>query len=174
MENKTLDNPLVVPERAQLPHLRRLDAAGEGPDAVSRSPSWPDNIPLLYYAYHIMVGLGTIFIADHGGRGIAALARRALRVALDAVGPDAERSVSVHRQHRRLDDGRIRTPALAGLWPDAHRRRLLEAVSAGNAWFTLLGFMGMYTCFPSCSSFWCSARLSTARWRTQLSAAEVK
>jgi len=25
--------------------------------------NWPDNIPLLYYAYHIMVGLGTIFIA---------------------------------------------------------------------------------------------------------------
>jgi cytochrome bd-type quinol oxidase subunit 1 len=24
---------------------------------------WPDNIPLLYYSYHIMVGLGTIFIA---------------------------------------------------------------------------------------------------------------
>ena len=27
------------------------------------SQNWPDNIPLLYYSYHIMVGLGTIFIA---------------------------------------------------------------------------------------------------------------
>jgi cytochrome bd ubiquinol oxidase subunit II len=25
--------------------------------------AWPDNIPLLYYSYHIMVGLGTLFIA---------------------------------------------------------------------------------------------------------------
>jgi cytochrome d ubiquinol oxidase subunit I len=24
--------------------------------------TWPDNIPLLYYSYHIMVGLGTFFI----------------------------------------------------------------------------------------------------------------
>ena len=24
---------------------------------------WPDNVELLYYAYHIMVGLGTILIA---------------------------------------------------------------------------------------------------------------
>ena len=24
---------------------------------------WPDNVPLLYYSFHIMVGLGTIFIA---------------------------------------------------------------------------------------------------------------
>jgi cytochrome bd ubiquinol oxidase subunit I len=24
---------------------------------------WPDNIPLLYFSYHIMVGLGTVFIA---------------------------------------------------------------------------------------------------------------
>ncbi len=24
---------------------------------------WPDRIPLLYFSYHIMVGLGTIFIA---------------------------------------------------------------------------------------------------------------
>ena len=47
---------------------------------------WPDNVPLLYYSYHIMVGLGTIFI------GIMVLAafmlwrRRLLRVALDALG----------------------------------------------------------------------------------------
>ncbi len=24
---------------------------------------WPTNIPLLYYSYHIMAGLGTIFVA---------------------------------------------------------------------------------------------------------------
>ncbi|HEY0128184.1 MAG TPA: cytochrome ubiquinol oxidase subunit I, partial [Rubrobacteraceae bacterium] len=24
--------------------------------------NWPDNIPLLYYSYHVMVGLGSIFI----------------------------------------------------------------------------------------------------------------
>ena len=33
-----------------------------GLDAFPRS-EWPDNIPLLYFSYHIMVGLGTIFMA---------------------------------------------------------------------------------------------------------------
>ena len=29
---------------------------------------WPDNVELLYYSYHIMVGLGTLFIADRWRR----------------------------------------------------------------------------------------------------------
>ena len=52
----------------------------QGPGRVPRD-DWPDNIPLLYYSYHIMVGLGTIFIAVHGGLGLAAVARPAVRVA---------------------------------------------------------------------------------------------
>src|SRR6266699_3580572 len=28
---------------------------------------WPDNVELLYYCYHIMVGLGTIFLAVMAG-----------------------------------------------------------------------------------------------------------
>ena len=27
---------------------------------------WPHNVELLYYSYHIMVGLGTLFILDDG------------------------------------------------------------------------------------------------------------
>ena len=39
---------------------------------------WPDNIPLLYYSYHIMVGLGTIFIAVMAAVARLAVARPAL------------------------------------------------------------------------------------------------
>jgi len=41
---------------------QRWGAEVKGLDAFPRE-IWPDNIPLLYYSYHIMVGLGTIFIA---------------------------------------------------------------------------------------------------------------
>ena len=36
-------------------------------------------------------------------------------------------------------------PALAGLRTDAHRDGYSKLVSAGNGWFTFLGFLGMYT-----------------------------
>jgi len=41
---------------------RRWNARVEGLTSFPRE-DWPDNVPLLYYAYHIMVGLGTMFIA---------------------------------------------------------------------------------------------------------------
>jgi cytochrome d ubiquinol oxidase subunit I len=34
----------------------------KGLDAFPRD-LWPDNIPLLYFSYHLMVGLGTVLIA---------------------------------------------------------------------------------------------------------------
>ena len=106
---------------------------------------WPDNIPLLYYSYHIMVGLGTIFIAIMVVCGLAAVARQAVQRALDALDSDAGSAVPLHRQHRGLDDRGTRPPALAGLWPDAHRGRILQDGFRRQRLFTLLGFMGMYT-----------------------------
>ena len=41
---------------------RRWNAEVQGLNEFPQQ-DWPDNIPLLYYSYHIMVGLGTIFIA---------------------------------------------------------------------------------------------------------------
>ena len=65
---------------------------------------WPDNIPLLYYSYHIMVGIGTLLILLmllclwSLWRG-ASLPKQAA-----AVGPDAGAAVSLYRYHRRMDD----------------------------------------------------------------------
>ena len=76
---------------------------------------------------------------------LAALARPALRVTPDALGPDARLPVPVHRQHRRLDDGGAGPPALAGLRPAcAPPTAPRTHVSAGNVLFTLLGFVGLY------------------------------
>jgi len=62
MEQKKLDNPLYMPGILSFLTYRHFDAEVKGMDAF-KEENLPDNIPLLYYAYHIMVGLGTIFIA---------------------------------------------------------------------------------------------------------------
>ena len=58
---RKIDNPILVPNMLSFLTYR----AGARMFRASTVPQdqWPDNIPLLYYSYHIMVGLGTIFIA---------------------------------------------------------------------------------------------------------------
>jgi cytochrome d ubiquinol oxidase subunit I len=60
METMTLDNPFYIPKMLSFMTYQRFDAEIKGLDAFPRE-RWPDNIPLVYYAYHIMVGLGTMF-----------------------------------------------------------------------------------------------------------------
>ena len=62
VENHKLDNPFVLPGVLSFIVHKRWDAEVRGLDGFPRD-TWPDNIPLLYYSFHIMVGLGTIFIA---------------------------------------------------------------------------------------------------------------
>jgi len=62
IEKQTLDNAISIPKALSFLTYRRWGAEVLGLNAFPND-SWPDNIPLLYYSYHIMVGLGTIFIA---------------------------------------------------------------------------------------------------------------
>jgi len=62
MEARRLDNPIEIPRMLSFLTFRHWAAQVQGLDAFPRE-DWPDNVPLLYYAYHIMVGLGTIFVA---------------------------------------------------------------------------------------------------------------
>jgi cytochrome bd ubiquinol oxidase subunit I len=140
--NGTLDNPLIVPNALSVLTYRRWTAVVQGLDAIPANQR-PDNIALLYYSYHIMVGLGTIFLA------LMALAVLLL-------------------WRRRLFGSRwmlwillLATPfpfiANTAGWFTAELGRqpwivfgLLRTVdgssqlSAGNVLFTLLGFAGMY------------------------------
>lgn len=58
---KKLDNKIAVPNILSFLTYNRFDKHVEGLDQFSPD-DYPTNIPGLYYAYHIMVGLGTIFI----------------------------------------------------------------------------------------------------------------
>ena len=62
METLTLDNPLILPGMLSFLVYKHFGAELKGLEAFPRE-EWPDNIPLLYYSYHVMVGLGSIFVA---------------------------------------------------------------------------------------------------------------
>ena len=61
METMTLDNPIILPGVLSFLTHQRWDATITGLSDFDRD-RWPTNVPMLYYSYHIMAGLGTIFI----------------------------------------------------------------------------------------------------------------
>ncbi len=56
-----LENPIVVPHALSFLAYGSFGATVYGLDDIPRD-QWPDNVELLYFAYHIMVGLGTLLI----------------------------------------------------------------------------------------------------------------
>lgn len=61
MVEKKLDNKIAVPNILSFLTYQKWDAEIKGLNEFDPK-DYPTNIPGLYYAYHIMVGLGTIFI----------------------------------------------------------------------------------------------------------------
>jgi cytochrome d ubiquinol oxidase subunit I len=143
MERLELDNPLEIPRMLSFLTYQRWGAEVKGLTESPRS-DWPDNVPLLYYAYHIMVGLGTFFGAT---LAIAAwlLSRgrlersRAMLWALALLLPFPYIANTAGWLTAELG----RQP-----WLIYGLMRVEEGfsanVSAGNTMFTLIGFMGMY------------------------------
>jgi cytochrome bd ubiquinol oxidase subunit I len=61
VETRRLENPVVVPYVLSFLAYGSFGATVYGLDDIPRD-EWPDNVELLYFAYHIMVGLGTLLI----------------------------------------------------------------------------------------------------------------
>jgi cytochrome d ubiquinol oxidase subunit I len=139
-----IDNPLVVPGMLSVLTYKRWNAQVQGLDAFPKQ-NWPGNIPLLYYSYHIMVGLGTLFIAVMAVAAFLLWRGRIFRskwmlwiLMLSAPFPYIANTAGwmtaeLGRQPW-LVYGLMRTEA-----------GYSKAISAGNGMFTLLGFMGIYT-----------------------------
>ena len=143
METLTLDNPLIVPGVLSFLVYKHFGAELRGLDAFPRK-FWPTNIPLLYYSYHVMVGLGTIFVAITMiaslmlWRGNLFQARWVLWIILLSA-PFPYIANTAGWMTAELG----RQPWLVyGLLHIADGASPL--VSSGNALFTLLGFLGMY------------------------------
>ena len=144
VDEKKIDNPLVIPNALSFLTYRAWKAEVKGLNAFP-GDVWPSNIALLYYSYHIMVGLGTLFIAvmliaafllwrgrlfeNRWMLWILLLALPFPYIANTAGWITAEigRQPWLVYSLMRTADGYSKT------------------VSAGNGVFTLLGFMGMYT-----------------------------
>lgn len=143
MQEKKLDNKIAVPNILSFLTYQRWNAEIKGLDAFDES-NYPTNIPGLYYAYHMMVGLGTIFI------GLLSLALIQLY----------RKKLYTSRQLLWIILLMFPFPYIANIagWYTAELGRqpwlvynLLPmhlgaspTVSSGNTLFTLLGFIGLY------------------------------
>lgn len=143
MEKLRMDNPLHIPNLLSFLTYNRWKAEVKGLDAFPRD-LWPTNIPLLYYSYHIMVGLGTIFIAIMVV-GSFLLWRKKLFNARSFLWV-----LMLSFPFPYIANTAGWTTAELGRQPWLIHNLLLTAdgssatVSAGNTLFTLLGFLGMY------------------------------
>jgi len=61
VKNRRLDNPIVIPGGLSFLVNGTFESNVRGLDEFPEN-TWPDNIELLYYAFHLMVTLGMIFI----------------------------------------------------------------------------------------------------------------
>lgn len=144
VENRRLDNPIEIPQALSILTYKRWGAEVKGLDAFPEE-DWPDAIPLLYYSFHIMVGLGTIFIAVmaaatwllRGGRLFETrwmLWILALSLPFPYIANTAGWTAAELGRQPWVIYGIMRTA-------DGYSAN----VSAGNTMFSLLGFMGIYT-----------------------------
>jgi len=143
-DNLKLDNPIYVPKALSFLTHQHWEAEVKGLKEFPRD-QWPDNIPLLYYSYHIMVGLGTIFVAITVLSLLLLWRKRLfesrwmlwilmLSFPFPFIANTAGWITAEVGRQPWLVYGLLRTP-----------QGYSANVSAGNGLFTLLGFMGMYT-----------------------------
>ena len=144
--NQRLDNPLVIPAHVEFSHLSKHGLLKWMASTSFRNPNGPTILPLLYFSYHIMVGLGTLFIAIlvvsacvfvvrgklYGSKFM--LWTLMLTLPFPFIANTAGWITAEVGRQPWIIYGLMRT-----------RAGVSCEVSAGSAWFTLLGFLGMYT-----------------------------
>ncbi len=139
-----IDNPIVVNDVLSFLIYGTTRAEVQGLDQFPRD-QWPDALPLLYYSYHIMAGLGSWFVllmivaAFLLWRGRLAKSRWVLwalllSFPLPYIANTAGWMTAELGRQPWLIYGLMRTS-----------EGFSDTVSAGNGLFTLLGFMGLYT-----------------------------
>lgn len=144
MEQQRIDNPLVVNKVLSFLIYGTTVAEVKGLDQFPRD-QWPAPLPLLYYSYHIMAGLGTYFVllmivaAFLLWRGKLYEARWVLwplmlSFPLPYIATTAGWMTAEIGRQPWLVYGLLRTS-------DGYSTH----VSEGNSLFTLLGFLGIYS-----------------------------
>lgn len=143
-ETGQIDNPIRVNNVLSFLIYGTTSAEVTGLDQIPHD-QWPTTLPLLYYSYHIMAGLGTYFVAlmvvaaFYLWRGKLASTRwiqwpLLLSFPLPYIANTAGWMTAEIGRQPWLVYGLLRTS-----------EGYSKYVSAGNSLFTLLGFMGLYT-----------------------------
>jgi cytochrome d ubiquinol oxidase subunit I len=142
VEHRTLIDPVFVPDALSFLAYGNLRAEVGGLNAYA-TELWPP-VELTYYAYHVMVGLGTIFVGVAGISLLLLLAGRLerTRAALWAlmllmpfpyIASEAGWVVTEVGRQPWIVYGLVRTSA-----------GISANVAAGETIFTIIGFLGMY------------------------------
>lgn len=142
-ETGEIDNPIVINNVLSFLIYGTTSAEVKGLDRIPHD-QWPTALPLLYYAYHIMAGLGTwfallmvvsAFLLWRGRLHTTAWALWALLLSfpLPYIANTAGWLTAELGRQPWIIYGLMRTS-----------QGYSSMVSAGNGLFTLLGFMGMY------------------------------
>ena len=143
VEAARLDNPVLIPGLLSFLTYGDWNAEVKGLDAFPRG-EWPDQIPLLYYSYRIMIGLGSLFIAVSLvswyklARGNLYRSRSWLWILMlmapfPFIANTAGWMTAELGRQPWLVYGVMRTAQGAS-----------AQVSSGNALFTIIGFVGLY------------------------------
>jgi cytochrome bd ubiquinol oxidase subunit I len=144
-EARKLDSTLAMPHFLSLLTSRRWNEQLVGLDQIPTN-QWPDSIPLVYYAYHIMVGLGTI-LAAIAALGVLMLWRgmlfksKPMLWALMLAFPFTY--IANIAGWTTAEAGR-QPWVIWGLLRTKDAASPASSVPAGTAIFTLLGFAGLY------------------------------
>ncbi len=140
---RRLDNPIRIPAVLSFIAYGTFSSDVKGLNDIPQD-QWPTSIELLYYGFHIMVGLGTLFIALMGLSALMLWKRRLERTRpllwvlmlafpFPFIATTAGWMTAELGRQPWLIHGLLRTAA--GASPTVH---------AGSTAFTLLGFMGLY------------------------------
>ena len=143
-EQHTIDNPLAVNDVLSFLIYGTTKAEVTGLDKVPRD-QWPEPLPLLFYSYHIMAGLGTYFAAVMVVAGFLLWRGRLfttrwvlwplmLSFPLPYIANTAGWMTAEIGRQPWMVYGLVRTS-----------EGYSKYVSSGNSLFTLLGFMGLYS-----------------------------
>jgi cytochrome d ubiquinol oxidase subunit I len=143
VEHRRIDNPLIVNKALSFLIYGTTRAQVRGLDQFPEQ-DWPTNIPLLYFSYHVMAGLGTLFVGIMAlatfllWRGMLFHTRWMLWILMLAfpfpyIANTAGWFTAEVGRQPWLVYGLLRTAE--GVSPN---------VSAANGLFTLLGYMGIY------------------------------
>ncbi len=143
MEMKRIDNPIHIPYVLSLITYTRFQAEVKGMNDYPEE-ELPTNVPLLYYSFHVMVGLGTLFIGLMSAAALFLYRKKLFQmrwllwlimaflplpyIANTAGWMTAELGRQPYLVYKLLRTAEGASPT----------------VSAGNTLFTFLGFIGLY------------------------------